>query len=86
MNAVKKMLKRRGASIHPWRMPCSTANQPLLMLHVSHISTVLYCIPIAGVEKERRTKTRPMEKPEKAAPVPGTALRTTGPVPVDSRQ
>ena len=67
-------------------MPCSTANQLLLILDVSHISTVLYCIPIVGVEKERHTKTRLMEKPEKAAPVPGTALRTTGPVPVDSRQ
>ena len=38
------------------------------------------------VEKERRTKTRSIVKPEKAALVPGTALGNTGPVPVYSRQ
>ena len=51
-----------------------------------------FCIPyihsiaIVGVEKERRTKTRPIVKPEKTALVLGTVLRTTGPVPVESRQ
>ena len=40
-----------------------------------------------GDGKERRIKNWSMVKPEKAAPViTGTALRTTGPVPVDSRQ
>ena len=62
---------------------CSTANQPPLILSVSHISTVLHTNSGCG---KRETKTRPMEKPEKAAPVPGTALRTTGSVPMDSRQ
>ena len=72
MNAANKMLNRRGASTHPGGIPSSTANQ---------------APPIVGrVEKEIRTKTRPIVKAEKVSNVPGTALRTTGPVPVDSRQ
>ena len=55
------------------------------ILSVSHISTVLYCIPIVSVGKEWRTERWPMVKPGKAEPVTGIALGTTGPVPVDSR-
>ena len=40
-----------------------------------------------GVEKEREANISwSMVKPEKAAPVTQTTLRTTGPVPADSRQ
>ena len=68
-------------------MPCSTANKPPPILSVAHIYTVLYCIPIVSVEKERRIKNWSMRKPEKAAHViTGTAFGTTGPVPADSRQ
>ena len=49
---------------------------------------VMSTIPVivGGVGKERRIKNWPMVMPEKAAPVTGTTLRTTGPVPADSRQ
>ena len=50
INAAKKILKRRGASNYPGRMPYSTANQPPPILPILHISTALYCIPIVGVE------------------------------------
>ena len=39
-----------------------------------------------GVGKERDNKNWSMVKPEKAAPVTGTALRNTGPMQVDTRQ
>ena len=81
INAAEKILNGSGASSHPGRMPCSTANRPPLILCVSHISTVLHCIPIVGMGKERRTSNRPMVKPEKAAHVPVTALGNTCPVP-----
>ena len=41
-------------------------------------------IPIVGVGKERRTLI--VHGDVKAAPITGTTLRTTGPVPADSRQ
>ena len=45
-----------------------------------------HCIPLVDVGKERCIKNRSIVKPEEAAPVTRTTLRTTGPVPVDSRQ
>ena len=83
----KEDVEEEGCEQPPWPggMPCSTANQAPLILSVSYISTVLHCIPIVGVEKGRPTKTRPKEKPEKTSRVPGTVLRTTGPMPVSSR-
>ena len=47
---------------------------------------VPYYIPIVGVGKERHTQNRSTVKSENAAPVTGTTLRTTGPVPADFRQ
>ena len=49
--------------------------------------THIHDMSIVGVRKERRIiNSGPSVKPEKAAPVNGTALRTTGPVPMDFRQ
>ena len=43
-------------------------------------------IPIVGVRKEMRTLIGPLVTCKMAAPVTGTTLWTTGPVPADSRQ
>ena len=45
-----------------------------------------WCILKVTVEKDRRIKNWTMVKPDKAAPVTATTLRTTGPVPADLRQ
>ena len=47
--------------------------------------TLVHYIPIVGVGKERRVELGPLVTPENTAPVTGTTLKTTGPVPVDSR-
>ena len=40
----------------------------------------------SGCEKREEHKNCSLVLPEKASPVTGTTLRTTGPVPADSRQ
>ena len=70
---------------------CSHKNRPNKQLNAlgTFCTSIIHnhYIPIStvGVGKERHINWS-MAIPEKAAPITGTTLRTTGPVPADSRQ
>ena len=82
--------KRRNRDVE--QEGCEYAPSAKALLHIvptvadTFCITRIHSISTMGVGKERRIKNCFMMKPEKAAPVIGTALRTTGPVPVDSQQ
>ena len=56
------------------------SNHTYIHTYDSFCITHVHYIPVVGVEKERRVKDWSTIKPEKAAPVTRTTLRTTGPV------
>ena len=69
------------------RVPCTEIRVDLAMLQILSVlwekSTILLIVVVVGKEVH---KSWSMAIPEKAAPVTGTTLRITGPVPADSRQ
>ena len=62
---------------------------PLHLLRYFLYSTcplLITYVRLMGVGGERRIRNQSKVNPEKAAPVTGTVLRTTSPVPMDFRQ
>ena len=55
------------------------------LIHVLFVSHIPTTYQKCGLGK-REAQISTLVTPEKAAPVTGTALRTTGPVPTNSRQ
>ena len=65
-------------------VPLVSSRIPPQKLSVSHMSCPLHISSGRGkIEAHKKSST---VKPEKAAPVTGTTFKTTGLVPVDSRQ
>ena len=72
-----------------WRSSVRFTRQDCLgyfVHHMTHDTCSLHTNSISGSGKREAHKNWSLVKPEKAAPVTGTTLRTTDPVPTDSRQ
>ena len=78
---------KKAASITRAALRTTGPVPPMIRVFVLSVTITKHVdFPLVGAGKQRRIKIGPWGNLKKAAPITRAALRTTGPVPADSRQ